>query len=366
MKKELDRNKENSVFDKYSLLVDLFVIMCMSWYFIYVLCEKGYGVYFQVGIIAANILIPFFLYNLRYSNIFSTHQRIIDNRLYTSRLRKIVYRQRRNYFLVFCSILILVIFLSCVSVAQNILNYSIAIYFFIGGSIAIIMIMYYFTTKKFIRNTNSTYFKNYKIAAQGVILRDIRFIVDIWKSNRDITIEKDTENVSLEANGEHIFDNISNKMAEKNMAKEEMLSEKAVINQLKIVYDNNQKLESRLFECSDSNTLVKLYSGIPFDDNEYFRWILTRESKDRLYNKAYDGKPTSLDLCLFMIYLLEGKDSNPYQRSDNKKIIYLISNKVELNGRIVSLNTNRRSYLVSNARNNRGKDTIIRTLFQTK
>ncbi|GEM_PF-6154035 len=150
----------------------------------------------------------------------------------------------------------------------------------------------------------------------------------------------------------------------------ELPSNDILINRCSQIYS---KANGYMFETNNENVLFKLITGTQFEEGESFEWILTREISDRLQNKAYRGRPTVIDLCLFMLYVLDDFQNHKYHRNNNQRIINLVAGRVKLNGQYIEKESPKAmrnssqtvaSYHITNARRNKEKDNIIQSLFE--
>lgn len=195
----METKKVTNVVNQYFLLIDISILMILFWYIIFVFSEMGYDSIIQISIVLYSIISILILYNVKYSSIFSKNQIIIDDRLYISRLRKIVYRQRKNYFIgLFISLLVIIIF-SLIIVKESKFDYSLVVCVLFLSSIIITLLMYGLTTKKFIRMTNSKHFKNYKIYREEYFRSqqdlEVHFIRDIWRKQYN-TLNINNKNIN--------------------------------------------------------------------------------------------------------------------------------------------------------------------------
>ena len=119
-------------------------------------------VLFRLCLFLMNTIIPFIVYQHFMIDIFSNHQRAIDKRLYIWKSRKIIFRDRRNFFLLY-----VVLSFSIAFVVLNVFETTLIdqISILVGvlfSTIGINLSIFYILSSKFILSSNKK-LKNFKV-----------------------------------------------------------------------------------------------------------------------------------------------------------------------------------------------------------
>lgn len=149
------------------LHITLLILFAVIVYFgIYLLASEGYTAYIRVGLFIFGFIFPFHLFINRFSNFGTKYNRIKDSRIYISKLRLVVHRERRNGYILgsitscVCGCLALIIFVSTV------LNESLIVYLLLLCSVGSSFFIFYLSKKRFVRDAYGKRFDNYRILSK--------------------------------------------------------------------------------------------------------------------------------------------------------------------------------------------------------
>lgn len=132
-------------------------------------------------------------------------------------------------------------------------------------------------------------------------------------------------------------------------------------------------LKHQYFRCNHYMILSKIVQNLDFNDDDYFDWIFVKPSNTDARNRANPEQPSLSDLIIFILNLIQEKQSN-LERRDNERVCKLIQKRITIQGKPIEFIKNREtqshdtniikiySKLVSSARGNID-DPLIKKIF---
>lgn len=201
-----EKIKCEKIKDKYFLYLYIIVLMAgIMFLFVEIQdIQNTFGVKFDVfvrfSLFIINITVPYIIWQHFFSHILIKHQKAKDNRRYIWKSRAIIFRQRRNYYIFYIIVALILAFFCLKTFGKSFFEEAFLLLFATILTLGMPVIQLYFYSNNFIRHTNKN-MNNNKVYSPFYIqsLRDKNIIrqSQIDENETDNTIDAIIENNEL-------------------------------------------------------------------------------------------------------------------------------------------------------------------------